>query len=168
MSETPAPAKAESAPPPRSGGGSKLLFVVLLLALMNAGGTGFVALKMKSAPMRCEAAAPAPQEEKKEGSIGPTLALDSFVVNLNEPDAPRYLKTTLEFELQNTGAVEEMNHAKPAIRDEVLRQLSSLTVKDTLGVEGKEKIQVALTQKVDKLLGGNRVRRLFFNEFVVQ
>ncbi len=168
MSETPEAPKPESEPPrPPSGGGSKLILAVLLLALLNAAGTGFVALKMKSAT-RCDAA-PAP-EEKKEASIlqGPTIALDSFVVNLNEPDSPRYLKATLEFELQNVNAVEEMNHAKPVIRDELLRQLSSLTVRDTLGVEGKDKIQLALTQKVDKLLGGNRVRRLFFNEFVVQ
>jgi flagellar basal body-associated protein FliL len=54
------------------------------------------------------------------------------------------------------------------VRDEVLRYLSSLSVADTQGEAGKSKIQKEVVTRIDKELGGGRVRRLFFVDFMVQ
>jgi flagellar protein FliL len=155
-----------STPAPAPSGTPKLIFVILLLALANAGGTAFLGVKVANAT---KAPPPAAHEPESPSALhGPTVTLEAFVVNLNEADSSRYLKTSLEVEMVNAIAVEEIARARPAVRDEVLRYLSSLSVEDTLGEEGKEKIQSAITARIDKVLGGNRVRRLFFTEFVVQ
>ena len=90
------------------------------------------------------------------------------MVNLNEAGSSRYLKAQFELEMTGGTAVDELGESKREVRDEVLRYLSGLAVADTLGEEGKAKIQAEIVARVDKLLGGGRVRRLFFIDFVVQ
>ena len=73
-----------------------------------------------------------------------------------------------EVELTSPHAVEEMDKNKRAVRDEVLRYLSGLTYAATLGEEGKVRLRDEVTFRIDKTLGGGRVKRLFFTDFVVQ
>ncbi len=58
---------------------------------------------------------------------------------------------------------------KRAVRDDLLRYLSSLNVADTQGEEAKTKMETAMMARIDKQLGGKeKVHRLFFNDFMVQ
>lgn len=134
--------------------------------LLNMGGTGFVAMKIMG-PLKVAEVAKEDAHDEKEGH--PHTPLDAFVVNLNEPGSSRYLKTTVELELSSARAAEELNKSKSAVRDELLRYLSSLSVQETLGEEGKNKIRTELASRADKVLGGGgKVHKLFFSEFVVQ
>jgi flagellar FliL protein len=142
---------------------------VLGLLLLNLGVTGFVAFKVLTA-QPAEAAAPHPQAAEVSSSevTGPVVALDPFVVNLDEPGTSRYLKVTLEMELKPGGGEETLVKSKQLIRDTILSHLSGLHVKDTLGAEAKDKIRGDLLTKITKLLGPEKVRRMFFVDFVVQ
>lgn len=169
MSEAPKPAEpaAAAAPAAAAPAKSKLTLVVLALSVVNLGGTGFVAMRsMKPVVVQVE------QKEESHGGHGdeegPTAPLDAFVVNLNEPGSTRYLKTSLELQLANAKVVEELARQKPAIRDELLRYLSSLSVEQTQGEESKAKMQSEMMARVDRVMGAGRVKKLFFNEFVVQ
>jgi flagellar basal body-associated protein FliL len=65
--------------------------------------------------------------------------------------------------------VKALETQKRAVRDEVLRYLSGLTVADTLGEDNKSKIQETLVARIDKALGGHRmVKKMYFSEFMVQ
>lgn len=163
----PAPADANAAPAaaPAKPKGSKLILVVAALSVVNLGGTGFVAFKSMH-PVIVQAPAESSHEHHEEN--GPTASLDAFVVNLNEPGSTRYLKTSFEVELSNQTAADLLTKSKPAVRDELLRYLSSLSVADTLGENAKTKIQSEMLARVDKVLGSGRAKKLFFNEFVVQ
>ncbi len=144
------------------GGGGSLL--TLLLVVLNLGATGFVAYKSLKPPhVVMEATPPPPKDEA--GVVAP---LDPFVVNLNEPGSSRYLKATFEVEVAGKPAADELDHQKRAVRDDVLRYLSGLTVADTAGEANKAKIQESVIARIDKQLGGGKVKRLFFTEFVVQ
>lgn len=161
----PAPAVEEGTDTPK-GGGRFLSVLLLLLLLANLGGTGFLVHRLLQ-PLRVESVAPAPPRTEAE-AFGPTVPLDAFVVNLNEQDGNRYLKTVLEIEVPDAKAVEAVTRAKSHLRDAFLRYLSSLTVADTMGDAGKQKIQAELEGRAKGLLGDGSVRRLFFSEFVVQ
>jgi flagellar FliL protein len=148
---------------------------VLGLLVLNLVGTLFVAFKVLTAHP-AEAAAPHDHEDEPPTNevTGPVVALDPFVVNLDEPGTPRYLKVTLEVELMSggKGGKEEGEGAlvksKQLIRDTILSHLSGLHVKDTLGADAKEKIRTDLVAKLTKLLGPDKIRRMFFQDFVVQ
>jgi flagellar FliL protein len=158
--------KKESAEKSGSPVVTKLLPVLMVL---NLGGTGFVAFKVltarpASAAAHVQAEAPAPGA----AITGPVVAMEPFVVNLNEAGSSRFLKTSFDMEMTSSGAVGELNKAKRLVRDEVLRYLSGLNVEQTLGEESKNKIRDEVQARADKLLGGGRIRRIFFTEFVVQ
>jgi len=142
---------------------------VLGLLVLNLAGTGLVAFKVLTA-QPAEAAAPhaAAAEVSPNEVSGPVVALDPFVVNLDEPGTSRYLKVTLEMELKPGGGEETLVKSKQLIRDTILSHLSGLHVKDTLGAEAKDKIRGDLLAKITKLLGPEKVRRMFFQDFVVQ
>ncbi len=161
------PEKTDTPPAPAKP--SKTSKLVPALLLLNLGGTGAaVFFSMRPQPVTVMAAPAAPAGDHKES--GPVVALDPFIVNLNEPDtASRYLKTTFEVELASKDALDELNRQKRDVRDGVLRYLSSLAVADTLGEANKDKIQGEIVARMDKELGGGgRVKRVFFSDFVVQ
>lgn len=148
---------------------SKLPLIMLVLLVLNMGGTGFVAF-MALNPLPPP---PPPEEERgpeEDPTIvwGPTVEMDPFVVNLNEPTSSRYLRTQIKMEMIDQKAADRFGRAVPVIRNELLAYLSSLTVEDTLGMEAKERIRTDLVSKITTTLGEDQVKRLFFAEFVVQ
>ena len=165
MSDEAAPLKpAEATPAPRS---SK---AVLGLLVLNLGASGFAVFKLLTAHPAQAAAPPVAHHVVEVSSTeitGPVVELPAFVVNLDEPGTSRYLKITLQLELF-PGADHALEKSKQLLRDTILSHLSGLHIKDTLGAEAKEKIRTDLVARLGKLLGPEKVRRMFFQDFVVQ
>ena len=171
MSDEAAPEAAEGAAPKGKNKGPKAktpLPVMLMLAL-NLGASGFGVFKLLHLP-QAEAAKAAVAEKKPPTKeiTGPVVPLDAFVVNLDEPGTSRYLKITLQLELVDAAAEEILDKSKQVIRDEVLRHLSGLKLADTLGVKAKDTLRDELMKIIEDVVGPNKIRRMFFQEFVVQ
>jgi flagellar FliL protein len=161
MDQPPPPPSA--AKPPSS---SKVLFVVIaLLVAVNLGGTVFVVLKVLHPPV---ASAEPAHAEPPAPTVGPTVQMETFVVNLNEPGSARYLKTSFEIEVSTPAIANELTTMKNLVRDDLIRYFSGLTVAATLGEENKTKIKAEVVSRVEKLVGPNKVHRIFLTEFVVQ
>lgn len=152
---------------PKAGKGSK---VVPLLVVVNLAATGFTAFKvMTTQPAHAEAPPDKPHQAPLTNEVvGPVIPMDPFVVNLDEPGTSRYLKLTIQFELITAEAEAVITKSKQLIRDTILSHLSGLKHADTLGAPAKEKLRSSLMEKIEKIVGPNQVRRLFFQEFVVQ
>jgi flagellar basal body-associated protein FliL len=151
------------APPPPGGKPPKVLVALLGVNLLL---TGLVAFKtMTAKPPKQHEAKPEPPKHEVTGKL---VALDPFVVNLNEPGSARYLKVTMQAEVSNAAAVKVFEKSKQLIRDEMLRYLSGLKVADTLGPENKDHIREDLEAAVSEVIGENRLHRMIFAEFVVQ
>lgn len=148
--------------------GPKPPTIVVALLGVNLALTGLIAFKTLTAkPAAAHADTPASEPLQREVT-GPVVALDPFVVNLNEPGSARYLKVTMQAELTNGAAVRVFEKSKQLIRDAMLRYLSGLKVADTLGPDNKDHIRADLEGKVAEVIGEERVRRMIFAEFVVQ
>jgi flagellar basal body-associated protein FliL len=167
----------EVAPPDAAPKTSKLLLMVAVLCVANAAYSGFSIFKGGKKSGSSESSHESKEKDKeKEGKDKdgkdkealPSVAIDPLVVNLNEADSNRYLKTTIEIEFTSAAALEDYNRNKKGVRDQLLRFLSSLTVADTLGEPGKAKIQDGIMARIEKEIGPKHVRRLFYSEFVVQ
>ena len=158
----------EPPPKPPEPPAAKSSKAVLGLLVVNLAATGFAVFKLlTTAP--AEAAEPHPKAVEAPSSevTGPVIALDPFVVNLDEPGTSRYLKITLEMELFPHGEV-ALTKSKQLVRDTILSHLSGLKLKDTLGAEAKDRIRNDLMAKLGKVIGNDKVRRMFFQDFVVQ
>jgi flagellar FliL protein len=161
MSDEPAPLTKAAEP------AAKPSKAMLGLLVLNLGATGFVVFKLLTAQPAEAAPHAAPVAGASAEVTGPVVAFDPFVVNLDEPGTSRYLKVTLQMELM-PGAEEALTKSKELVRDTILSHLSGLHVRDTLGAEAKDRIRGDLLAKLTKLMGAEKLRRLFFQEFVVQ
>jgi flagellar protein FliL len=156
-------------PPETTPKGSKLPKVMLALLVLNLGASGFTTFKVVTAPPAAAAAAPHEKPAPPSSEIvGPVFALDPFVVNLDEPGSARYLKISLQLELVDAKVEEAITKSKQLIRDTILSHLSGLKLADTLGAAAKDKLRADITKKLEAMLGANKVRRIFFGDFVVQ
>jgi flagellar FliL protein len=145
---------------------------VMALLVLNLAASGFGVFKLLTTSHHAEAAThedkhpePVPTAEV----VGPILPLDPFVVNLDEPGNSRYLKLTIQLELWKGGDAEKaIEKSKQVIRDVILSHLSGLKLADCLGAAAKDTLRTALMGKLEAIIGPNKVRRMFFQEFVVQ
>lgn len=140
---------------------------MLGLLVLNLAGTGFVAFKLLTAHPAEAAGVPKEKPPVTAEVTGPVVGLDPFVVNLDELGTSRYLKTTLQLELAPK-AEDALAKSKELVRDAVLSHLAGLHLKDTLGAEARERLRQELLGKIAKLIGPDKVRRIFFQDFVVQ
>jgi flagellar protein FliL len=159
-----APPKPET--PAAAGPKVKPSKLILALLVLNLGATGFATFKTLTAKPAQAAKHEVPPPSTSE--VGPTLSLDPFVVNLDEAGQSRYLKVTMMLEVSSKDVIVKITKGQQLIRDAILSHLSGLKLADTLGVAAKEKLRNDVIAKIDTILGPGKVRRVFFQEFVVQ
>ncbi len=157
--------EAAPSPVPAAGRPSK---VVLVLLVLNLGASGFSTYTLLTA--KPTAATPSHDAAEPSGQdvSGPIIALEPFVVNLDEPGTSRYLKATFQLELVAHDVAGAIEKNKQVIRDAILSHLSGLRLADTLGSAAKDKLRGELLQRLTGIIGEHKVRRVFFQEFVVQ
>lgn len=100
---------------------------------------------------------------------GPQKKLDAFIVNLiDDGRGPRYLKVEMSFELEDASVESEIDSRISQIRDELLILLSSKRQTDIETTDGKRILKDEIFTRVNKVLATGRIKRIFFNEFVIQ
>ena len=158
----------------KEGGSSKLLLIViivLLLVLLIVG--GLVAYFLLSSN---DEEQPQQQEQKVEKKkkvtsmteIGPIYPLDQFIVNLVSNNSSRYLKCKIDLELDSPELQQEVDKKLPAIRDLIIRILSSKAVEEIQTAKGKEKLKEEIKRKINEILATGEIRHVYFTEFVIQ
>jgi len=153
-------AEEEQAPPKKSK--LKLIIIAVVVLLIGAGGyIGYSKFKKGKA---------ATAEAKKEEKVTIICPLKSFVVNLldNRGVGKRYLKVTIQLEVEKEEHKLLIENHNPQLRDTVLLLLSSQTLKEINTMEGKLELKQALLSRMKLILGDGVVRRIYFTEFVVQ
>ena len=158
-----------------SGGGNKLILiiiVVLLLLLLIIGGVVAYFLLSNDTPApEQNATQPQPKKEVKHTdalNIGPIYPLDPFTVNLKSSGATRYLKCTINLEMDSPNTQPELDKLKPAIRDLIIRILSSKTVPEISTARGKEKLKSEIAKQINAILSTGEIRHVYFTAFVIQ
>jgi len=155
-------------------GGSKLLLIIiivlLLLLLIIGGVVAYFLLSSNNEDQN------QPQQQKVEkkhkvsdmAEIGPIYPLDPFIVNLVSASANRYLKCKIDLELDAPELQQEVDKKLPAIRDLIIRILSSKSVEEIQTAKGKEKLKEEIKRKINSILTTGEIRHVYFTEFVIQ
>ncbi len=100
-------------------------------------------------------------------STGQVLPLPQFVVNLSDAAGKRYLRLGMEIEVnQDVAALLKSQEAK--VRDAVIVLLAGKTFADISTAEGKILLKAEVAARLNQILGGAYVVRVYFTEFVVE
>jgi len=100
--------------------------------------------------------------------MGPIYSLGTFVVNLNDPVRRSYLKIKADLELSNDKASQLVEERLPQLRDTIILILSSKNFEDILSIEGKMRLRQELLRELNRRLGKDTIKTMYFTEFVVQ
>ncbi|KAA0258418.1 flagellar basal body protein FliL [Deferribacter autotrophicus] len=148
---------------------SKLfLIIILVVVLLIGGGAAYFFLVKGKADKNAEETVKEKKQAKVDAGIGPLYSLDTFIVNLADPGGTRYLKVTMQLELDNEKLQEEMDKRKPQIRDVILTVLSSKTYAEVSTAQGKLALKQELIRRINLILTSGTIRSIYFTEFVAQ
>ncbi len=150
--ESPAPGNAARNGRPRK---QRWLAVVLALGLSAAG--IFVWLH----PQRASSAA-------EGGAAESTLALETFVVNLNVSGQRAYLRAGITLGLAHPLPRQAAAVPKALIRDTILSVLATAQPEELLRVEGKRRLKEELLKALQERVPQLAVANVYFTEFLVQ
>jgi flagellar FliL protein len=164
---------AEEEKEKKKGGKLKwIILIVLLLALL--GGGGFVAWKFFFSKPTGETDQPqqVQLDANAQGESSPkdaqVVTLPTFLVNLADPLGRRYIKLTLDVEVVNPEIAKELEGAQAKVRDAVILLLSSKSYADLAPLENKILLKNELVTRLNQILGGSKVVRVYFTELVIQ
>ena len=111
-------------------------------------------------------------EQAAEGAVaeglGPRYSLQPFIVNLADEGGNRFMRVTMDLELQNALITEELVQRLPQIRDSILMILPTRRVVDIQSTEGKVTLRDEILATINGLLKTGSVENIYFTEFVIQ
>jgi flagellar protein FliL len=184
-----ASANAAAAGPTKKG---KLPLIIGLVVLLAGGGGGYFWWSKQQAVKAAEAAKSGDaakaghgdgnghdgaeshgegDEASGEETAGALVALDTFTVNLADPDAPRFLRTNVQLVIDATE--EDAKHLEeeklPVVRARaaVLELLTQQTSQVINTPEGKAELKKQIKKSTAKLLH-HTVTDVLFSDFVIQ
>ncbi len=150
----------------------KLMLIIIIISVIFMGimGAGFYILWNKVVPPDPEVQLdPEQSEEDQEADkIRPVYSLSTFVVNLADRGGSRFLRTTLDLELTDEAAVEEVKQRLPQIKNAVLMIIPSKTSKVIKTTEGKTAMREEIMEQLNSFLKDGSVTNIYFTEFVIQ
>ncbi len=97
---------------------------------------------------------------------GVLIPVDAFVVNLSDPG--RYLKVTMQLEIDDPLNQPLVTEKMPKLRDAIITLLSSKSSEAVAGPEGKFQLKDELLLRVNQAVGKDVIRNLYFTDFVMQ
>lgn len=186
----PGTGEAPEVPKKRSRMKKIVIIILILLIIISASGAGaYWWFLLRVPPTSGTAASPPPSVTANAGasasapsksetprlerqsdlprSTGKVLPLPEFVVNLSDPSGKRYLKLGMEVEV-NADVAQALQAQAPKVRDAVIILLAGKSFADVASVEGKVLLKAEVAARLNQILGGQYVVRVYFTDFVVQ
>ena len=144
-------------------GPAQLMMALAAINLMAAVALGVYVLNRRpAAPVRIAVPTSTGQVN------GNLVVMEPLVVNLSGNGATRFLRVKPQLEIKRRFDRREFERDMVPVRDQLLLELSELSLEDTQGAEKKIHLQDKLRDRVNAFLGEPQVRRVMFTEFVVQ
>ncbi len=153
-------------------GGKKKLIIILALVLVLLGGGGAAYKFLVLDKAKEEEKKPNTEQIEKEvkdiENLGIMFEVGTFVVNLADKDADRYLKVTVVLELENDQVKMEVEKRLPQIKDAITTLLFTKTSKELKTIDGIENLKEEIIKRVNALLPLGGVKNVYFTDFVIQ
>lgn len=140
---------------------SKLMLILLIfVVILGAGGAGAYFMFLKKGPVGAGAA--------KEINKPVYYPMNTFLVNLADPGAKRFLKVTMELELSSKETEDECKLIEFQIRDLFLTLLSSQESDGIISPDDKLQLKKRLMNSLNHILTKGKVMDIYFTDFLIQ
>jgi flagellar FliL protein len=170
----------ENSAPAKDGGNKLLMVVIIILLLLLLVIGGLVAYFLLSDNTTDPNQNPdkntktekvekkKPKKDSDDLTVGPIYPMDNFIVNLMSDGARRFLKCSINLEMDTPELQPEIDSKVAPIRDIIIRILSSKTVAEVSTSKGKDKLKEEIARKINERLQAGEIRHVYFVDFVIQ
>jgi flagellar FliL protein len=141
----------------------------MMVFVLGLGG-GLFMMWNKLSAMETQAMSPSDQEASVpvEELLGPIYPLDTFIVNLADKGGKRYLRITIDLELDGKELESEITKRLPQVRDSILTILPTKRFEDISSAKGKTALRDEMLERINGMLARGQITNIYFKEFVVQ
>jgi len=154
------------------GGKKKLIIIFALLLLLIGGGAGaaykFLVLDKEQNEEKEKKAEKIVEDIKNIEDLGVQFDVGTFIVNLQDRDADRYLKVTIVLDVQDENVKMELEKRLPQVKDAITTLLFTKTSNDLRTPEGIEELKEEILKRVNAILPIGGVKNVYFTDFVIQ
>jgi flagellar protein FliL len=147
----------------------KLILALVALMLLGGGAVAAVYLGLlpiqrisKSVPTKEPVAVTHPTES------GPMVKISSLIINLKEEAGRHYIKTTIVMEIGKKEWSEEINAQIPLLTDLAILTVGDKRLEDMKIPTAKENLKKELLAKMNEALNGQKIKQIYFDEFLYQ
>ncbi len=164
-------AKEQQAEPKKS---KKKLIIILVLLLLVLGGGGAAAYKFlvldkqKDQKAKEKKAEKIVEDIKNVEDLGVTFDVGTFIVNLQDKDADRYLKISIVLDVQDDKIKAELEKRLPQVKDAITTLLFTKSSSQLRTAEGIEELKEEILKRVNAILPIGGVKNVYFTDFVIQ
>ncbi|MGC8777802.1 MAG: flagellar basal body-associated FliL family protein [Candidatus Caldatribacteriaceae bacterium] len=142
----------------------KILIIIAVVAMV-----GFMGLNyLKQSGFLPQKSPGVPQENKKKSEEAIYVFEGNFLVNLLDPDNPRYLKLVLGVGFSDKKVENELKKRNVELRDAIIMVASAQTFEELTKPEGKERLKNLIMNRINNILTTGRVESVYFLDFVIQ
>ena len=155
-------------------GGKKKLIIILLVVLIVLGAGGAAAYKFlvldkqKEEQKKEKKAEKIVEEIKNVEELGIQFDVGTFIVNLQDRDADRYLKISVVLEVQDEKIKAELQKRLPQIKDAITTLLFTKSSGELKTAEGIEQLKEEIIKRINAILPIGGVKNVYFTDFVIQ
>ena len=152
-----------------------ILMAVIVVFMLGLGG-GLFMMWNKLSAMEIQVKRTAGDDEQADKDIaasveelmGPIFPLDTFIVNLADKGGKRYLRITIDLELDSEELEKEIEKRLPQVRDSILTILPTKRFEDIRSAAGKTMLRDQMLERINSFLARGQLTNIYLKEFVVQ
>ena len=146
-----------------------VIAVLFIVMIGLTGGLFMIWTKLSTTEAQAQNAVTTQEQgSQMQQSLGTIFPMDTFIVNLADDGGKRYLRITMDLELTQDTAADDLKKRLPQIRDSILMVLPSKRFEDIRTVEGKTSLRGEIIANLNELFGKESISNIYFTEFVVQ
>jgi flagellar basal body-associated protein FliL len=121
-----------------------------------------------SAPVTDTAHAAEGAAHGAEGMPGPTLKLESFIIQLKAVESDRYVRVAFDLELGSEADKGIVTARMSPLRDSVISFFSDRSLEELRGSVGMERTKAELLKRLASIVPEGHIKALYITDFVVQ
>ena len=155
----------------KKGGKKKFIILLIIILLLLGGGAAaykFLVLDKQKEKKSEKKAQKIVKEIKNVEDLGVEFDVGTFIVNLQDRDADRYLKVSVVLEVQDNKIKAELEKRKPQVKDAITTLLFTKSSKELKTAEGIEQLKEEIIKRVNAILPIGGVKNVYFTDFVIQ
>jgi len=148
----------------------KTIIILVVVVLVMAGAAFMVVSKFLAPPRPAteQKAVEESHDEQEKDAKGEIFMVEELLVNPTGTSGTRFLSASIGLEVTDHETVLQLEEQKMPVRDLLITILSSRTVEQLTNATEREMMREEIANRLNKLLGPQKVSAVYFVNYVLQ